>query len=181
MNRFIKIPLYIGILFLLGMLAGHLTFKLLSFSNTVEVPDLRGRSVAEAVNMLQKKGLHMLGASEDFDSDVSAGNIARQDLPPASKVKEGRGVKVVISKGPRVQFVPDLVGMKLEEAGALLMGRGIRIARTIYVHSDAEKNVIIAQRPESEEKGGDHFRVLVSLGSLEEEKSDKDRSIHTVR
>jgi serine/threonine-protein kinase len=170
MNKFIKIPLYLGILFLLGMLAGHLTFKLLSFSNTVEVPDLRGKSVAEAVNMLQKKGLHMLGAAEDFDSDVVAGNVARQDIPPLSKVKEGRGVKIVISKGPRVQYVPDLVGMRLEEAGQLLLGRGIRIARTIYVHSDIEKNIIIAQRPESEEKGGDNFRVVVSLGANEEDK-----------
>lgn len=170
MNKFIKIPLYIGILFLLGMLAGHLTFKLLSFSNTVDVPDLRGKSVAEAVNMLQKKGLHMLGAAEDFDSDVVAGNIARQDIPPQSKVKEGRGVKVVISKGPRVQYVPDLVGMKLEDAGQLLLGRGIRIGKTIYVHSDVDKNVIIAQRPESEEKGGDNFRVIVSLGAVEEDK-----------
>jgi serine/threonine-protein kinase len=170
MNRFLKIPLYIGILFLLGMLAGHLTFKLLSFSNTVEVPDLRGKSVAEAVNLLQKKGLHMLGVAEDFDSDVQAGSISRQDIPAASSVKEGRGIKVVVSRGPRVQYVPDIVGMKLEDAGALLFGRGIRIAKTIYVHSDIEKNIIIAQRPESEEKGGDNFRVVVSLGSYEEEK-----------
>jgi serine/threonine-protein kinase len=170
MNKFVKIPLYIGILFLLGMLAGHLTFKLLSFSNTVEVPDLRGKSVAEAVNLLQKKGLHMLGAAEDFDSDVPAGSISRQDIPSASNVKEGRGIKVVVSKGPRVQYVPDIVGMKLEEAGALMLVRGIRIAKTIYVHSDIEKNIIIAQRPESEEKGGDNFRVVVSLGSFEEDK-----------
>jgi eukaryotic-like serine/threonine-protein kinase len=170
MNRFVKIPLYICILFLLGMLAGHLTFKLLSFSNTVEVPDLRGKSVAEAVNMLQKKGLHMLGAVEDFDSDVPAGSISRQDIPASSQVKEGRGIKVVVSKGPRVQFVPDVVGMKLEEAGALLLGRGIRIAKTVYVHSDTEKNIIIAQRPESEEKGGDNFRVVVSLGAFEGDK-----------
>lgn len=170
MSKILKIPLYICILFLFGMLAGHLTFKLLSFSNTVEVPDLKGKSVAEAVNILQKKGLHMLGAVEDFDSDVPSGSISRQDLPPASKVKEGRGIKVVVSKGPRVQFVPDIVGMKLEEASSLLMGRGIRIAKTVYVHSSIEKNVIIAQRPESEEKGGENFRVVVSLGSFEEAK-----------
>jgi eukaryotic-like serine/threonine-protein kinase len=170
MSKFLKIPIYICLLFLFGMLAGHLTFKFLSFSNTVEVPDLKGKSVSEAVNVLQKQGLHMLGATEDFDSEVTPGNIARQDIPPLSKVKEGRGIKVVVSKGPRVQFVPDIVGMKLEEASSLLMGRGIRISRTIYVHSAVDKNVIIAQRPESEEKGGENFRVVVSLGSFEEAK-----------
>jgi hypothetical protein len=40
----------------------------------------------------------------------------------------------------------------------------------INVHSDVDKNIIIAQRPESDEKGGENFRVIVSLGSFEEEK-----------
>ena len=170
MNKLIKIPLYIGILFIVGMIAGHLTFKLLSLSNTVDVPDLKNKSVAEAVNVLQNRGLHMLGAAEDYDSEIQPGYIARQDIPALSKVKEGRGIKVVVSKGPKVQYVPEVVGMKLEEAESVLAGRGIRIAKAIYVHSEVEKNFIIAQRPESDEKGGDSFRVIISVGSLEEEK-----------
>ncbi|HTZ19043.1 MAG TPA: PASTA domain-containing protein [Dissulfurispiraceae bacterium] len=170
MNKLVKIPIYIAVLFIVGMVAGHLTFKLLSMSNTVEVPDLKGKGVAEAVNVLQGKGLHMLGAAEDYDSDIQPGLIIRQDIPAKSKVKEGRGIKVVVSRGPKVQYVPEVVGMKLEEAESVLSGRGIRIAKVIYVHSDVEKNFIIAQRPESEEKGGESFRVIVSMGSFEEEK-----------
>ncbi|HMK55758.1 MAG TPA: PASTA domain-containing protein [Dissulfurispiraceae bacterium] len=170
MNRFVKVPLYIGILFIVGMIAGHLTFKILSMSNTVEVPDLKGKSVAEAVNLLQRTGLHLLGAAEDYDTDVPAGAIMRQDIPATSKVKEGRGIKVVVSRGPRVQYVPDVVGMKLDEAEAVLEGRSIRISKVINVHSDVDKNIIIAQRPESDEKGGENFRVIVSLGSFEEDK-----------
>jgi len=170
MNRFVKIPLYIGILFIVGMVAGHLTFKILSLSNTVEVPDLKGKSVTDAVNVLQAKGLHLLGAAEDYDSDIPAGYIVRQDIPAASDVKEGRGIKVVVSKGPKVQYVPDVVGMKLDEAETVLAERSIRIAKVINVHSDVDKNIIIAQRPESDEKGGENFRVIVSLGSFEEEK-----------
>ncbi len=170
MNKLVKIPVYIVILFLVGMIAGHLTFKLLSMSNTVEVPDLKGKSVAEAVNILQGKGLHLLGAAEDYDSETQPGLIVRQDIPASSKVKEGRGIKVVVSRGPKVQYVPEVVGMKLEEAESVLAGRGIRIAKVIYVHSDVDKNFIIAQRPESDEKGGENFRVIVSIGSFEEEK-----------
>jgi beta-lactam-binding protein with PASTA domain len=170
MNKLVKIPLYIGILFIVGMVAGHLTFKLLSLSNTVDVPDLKGKSVAEAVNILQNKGLHLLGAAEDYDSEITPGSIVRQDIPPLSKVKEGRGIKVIVSKGPKIQYVPDVIGMKLEEAEPVLAARGIRIAKAIYVHCDVEKNFIIAQRPESDEKGGDNFRVIVSLGSFEEGK-----------
>jgi beta-lactam-binding protein with PASTA domain len=170
MKKLLKIPVYIAVLFIVGMLAGHLTFKILSMSNTIEVPDLKGKSVAEAVNILQNKGMHMLGASEDYDSDVPPGNIVRQDIPAGVKVKEGRGIKVVVSKGPKVQYVPDVVGMTIDQAESVLAGRGIRIGKVIYVHSEVEKNLIIAQRPESDEKGGDNFRVLISMGNLEEEK-----------
>ncbi len=77
---------------------------------------------------------------------------------------------MVVSKGPKVQYVPDVVGMKLDEAETVLAERSIRIAKVINVHSDVDKNIIIAQRPESDEKGGENFRVIVSLGSFEEEK-----------
>jgi beta-lactam-binding protein with PASTA domain len=170
MSKLIKIPLYVGILFIVGMIAGHLTFKFLSLSTTVEVPDLKGKSVAEAVNILQSKGLHLLGAAEDYDTEITPGFIVRQDIPPLTKVKEGRGIKVIVSKGPRIQYVPDVIGMKLEEAEPVLAARGIRIAKAIYVHTDIEKNIIIAHIPESDEKGGDNFRVIVSLGSFEEGK-----------
>jgi beta-lactam-binding protein with PASTA domain len=60
--------------------------------------------------------------------------------------------------------------MKLDEAETVLAERSIRIAKVINVHSDVDKNIIIAQRPESDEKGGENFRVIVSLGSFEEEK-----------
>jgi len=65
------------------MVAGHLTFKILSLSNTVEVPNLRGKSVAEAVNVLQAKDLHLLGAAEDYDSDIPAGISFGRTYRPA--------------------------------------------------------------------------------------------------
>jgi len=51
------IPLYILGFILIGLLSGFLTFKILSFSKTVDVPDLKGRTLIEANVLLTEKGL----------------------------------------------------------------------------------------------------------------------------
>ncbi len=168
MNKLIKIPTYIIAIFVIGMISGHFTFKLLSFSRTVTVPDLRGKGMVDANDIIRKKGLYIRLEGEDYDSYIPQGYIIRQDMPPNSSVKEGREIRIVLSKGPRVRYVPDVVGQPLETAEAILKEKGIRIGKIIYVHSEkTAKNTILAQRPETNEKGGESFSVLVSLGDFE--------------
>lgn len=158
-----------ALLLVLGIVAGQFTFKLLSFSRTVVVPDLRGKEMMSANETLRDKGLYIRLEGEDYDPAVPQGNIIRQDILPGSKVKEGREVGIVLSKGPRIQYVPDIVGQPLDRAEAILKEKGIQIGRILYAHSGTTaKNVVIAQRPETNERGDDTFNVIVSLGDFEE-------------
>lgn len=168
MNKLIKIPLYIVAIFAIGIISGHFTFKILSLSKTVTVPDLRGKGMVDANDILRKRGLYIRLEGEDYDSYIPQGYIIRQDIPPTHTVKEGREIRVVLSKGPKVRYVPDIVGQSFDVSEGILKEKGIRISRVIYVHSDkVPKNVVLAQRPETNEKGGDSFSVIVSLGSFE--------------
>ena len=168
MQKIIKIPFYIALVFIVGLLSGHLTFKLLSFNKTVVVPDINGKGLVEATDILRKKGLYIRLEGEDFDNYAPAGYIMRQDVPHGNKVKAGREIRVVLSKGPRVRYAPDVVGQPIDAAEVILRDRGIKVGRVIYVHSDTvPKNVILAQRPEPNEKGGDMFSVIVSSGAYE--------------
>ncbi len=170
MRALIKIPVYVLALLVLGIISGNLTFKILSFSRTVTVPDLKGKAMMDANDMLRGKGLYIRLEGEDYDSYIHQGSILRQDIRPGSTVKEGREIGIVLSKGPRVQYVPDVTGQSIDRAESILNDKGIRIGKILYVHSDKiPKNIIIAQRPETNEPGGDVFRILVSLGGLEEE------------
>ena len=164
-DNLIKFPLYILSFILLGLIFGYLTFEVLSFSRTVEIPDLYGKSLLEANKLLAKNGLYLKIEGEDYNSTVPPGSILRQDVAAKKKVKEGRGIKVVISKGPRVKSVPLLVNEKLFNAESLLLQKGLRIAQVIKVHSDTvERDRIIAQRPEPDDQVSDYITVLVSLG-----------------
>lgn len=171
MKNLIKIPVYIVVLLVLGIVSGHLTFQLLSFSRTVVVPDLRGKGMMDADDILRGKGLHIRLEGEDYDTAVPQGNIIRQDILPGSKVKEDREIGIVLSKGPKIQYVPDIVGQPLDRAEAILKEKGIQISKILYVHAEkTSKNVVLAQRPETNESGADVFSIIVSLGDFEDDK-----------
>ncbi|MFH1703990.1 MAG: PASTA domain-containing protein [Nitrospirota bacterium] len=163
-----KVLFYMLSFILLGLIFGFLTFKILSFSRTVEVPDLYGKSSVEASKLLREKGLNLKIEGEDYDSSILPGHILKQDVPAKKKVKERRGIKVILSKGPRVQSIPVLVTETLSNAEALLIQKGLKIAKVIRVHSNKiEKDRIIAQDPEPTEKVSDYITVLVSSGPHE--------------
>jgi len=165
MQKLAKVALYVFSFTLLGLLFGVLTFKVLSFSRTVQMPDLSGKSIVDANKLMTDKGLYLNIEGEDYDASVPQGNIIRQDIPAGNKVKERRGVKVVISKGPRVRSVPMLVNDTLTNAETSLLQKGLNIGKVIMVHSDiVEKDKIVAQKPDINEQVSDTVTVIVSQG-----------------
>lgn len=168
MKTFFKALLILIILLTLGLVSGHFTFKLLSMSKTVLVPDLRGKNLAEANDLVRRIGLYLRIEGEDFDQNIPVGRILRQDIPSASKVKEGREIRIILSRGPRFQNAPYIIGQSLAVAESSLQEKGIKIDKVIYVHHPkSPKDTIIAQRPESTEKGSETMSVIVSAGDYD--------------
>jgi len=150
---------------ILGLSFGYLTFSILSFSRTVEVPDLYGKGLVESNKMLTKLGLYLKIEGEAYDSSVPPGIIIQQDIPPGKKVQERSGIRVIISRGPEEKSIPSIVNETLQNAEAVLLEKGLKIGKILYVHSDTvEKDKIIAQNPEPFEQISDVITVLVSQG-----------------
>ena len=168
LNKILSGILYLILFFTVVMITGYLTFTILSFSRTVEVPELRGLSLPEANSLATKKGLYLKVEGEEYDPTIPSGHISRQDIPPNNKVKENRGIKVFVSKGPRVLLIPEVTGLSIDEAESVILKNGIRPSRIIYVHSDSiEKGKVIAQRPDPDERPGDSISLIVSAGPYE--------------
>ncbi len=168
MKGFIKISLYILLFIFLAILSSYLTFWVMGSKKTVTVPDLRGQSLVEANKALLSKRLYLKIGGEDFSTEVPTGYIIRQEIPPDNKIKEGRTIRVIISKGPRIYYMPSFVGFNLDEARELAIKKSIKIRKIIKVHSDSfEKGTVIAQRPAPEEKGSDNITFLLSKGPFQ--------------
>jgi serine/threonine-protein kinase len=132
----------------------------------VTVPNVVNKSVVEALDMLSERGLELRKAGARNSSVVPEDYILSQDPLPGSVVKEGRPVSVVISLGSKISLVPDLAGKSLREARVDLNRAGLRAGRFSRVHHPEERDVVLAQSPQSNEYVDRETPVdmLLSLG-----------------
>src|SRR3990172_7017111 len=93
-------------------------------------------------------------------------HIIFQKPKPGKTIKKGRNVKILISKGPRILLIPNLIGQHLREIELSLAEKQLRIGDVLTVHSNYSEGIWIAQEPKPDEKGsqGDSVDILVSLG-----------------
>lgn len=157
MKRFFYI---IGAIFA-GFISGYLLLSIVIMSGKVEVPDLKGKDIVQANQILKEKGLYMRIDGQEF-SNSPLGTIFKQEPPAGTKVKSGREIGVVVSKGLKFNVLPDVTGISYEEAEKRLRERGIPIEKVIYISSDIYPPLtVIAQRPEPNE-GGQTINLVVS-------------------
>jgi serine/threonine-protein kinase len=164
-EKFLKLILYFFGFLILGSIAGLLIFKIATFEKKVIVPPLSGKSVIEAIEMLNERGLILEIEEEEYDEKTSQNHIMRQITEQGSRLEKGSGVKVVVSKGKAIFRIPYLEGMNINDVKMTLMKMGLEVAKITQVHSyTIEKNIIIAQRPLPGYSEENKVNLLVSLG-----------------
>ena len=87
------------------------------------VPDVTGRSLAEASNLLGQQGFTVQQTTEPSDS-VDEGLVIRTDPPKDTVLPKGSTVTVVVSSGPADVEVPSVVGLSQGAAESALTSRG---------------------------------------------------------
>jgi len=137
----------------------------------VLVPDVSGLQSDAALTRLAALGLTMVVAEEQYSVDVPRGNIIRLVAPYARKrVREGRQVRVIVSKGIRKVRVPDIHDLTVEEAKKELQKAHLRAAQRIEErrHEIAPKGHVIHQRPEvgAVVPEGTEVELVCSKGSI---------------
>ncbi|ETJ02680.1 MAG: Non-specific serine/threonine protein kinase [Actinomyces urogenitalis DORA_12] len=93
------------------------------------VPDVTGKSLEEATAAIQEAGLTLSGSTEAFSDDVAAGLIISSD--PAAEAEGyfyGDSVSVVVSKGPEMVTVPEVVSKSEADAKAALEAAGLVVS-----------------------------------------------------
>lgn len=132
------------------------------------VPDLRGKSLAGAMNMLSPLNLPLLKEGEEFNASVAIGSILRQRPGAGTKVREGKAVRVTVSQGGETVFTPSIVGLPLRNAEILLRQSQLALGEVAESFSlRFEKGLVLSQEPKSESSVEKNalINVVVSAGS----------------
>lgn len=90
----------------------------------VTIPDVRGRSEAEATRRLETAGLRVDGTIREFDAGVDGGDVIRTDPPSGQEVPGKTAVKLVVSSA---LTVPDVRGKPLSQAREQLRQAGLDV------------------------------------------------------
>jgi len=99
----------------------------------VTVPDVRNLTRGDAADKLDEDALGLEVSGKEYDSTVPKGQIVSQEPAAGSQGHRTDTVSVVISRGPELVLVPDVVRMDDGAAESRLRGLGFQVKINRYL------------------------------------------------
>lgn len=132
----------------------------------VEVPNVSGRSLAEARRAIEGIGLRAVVSGRRFSNLVPEGHVIDQSPKAGMRTKLGNKVCLIVSLGRDKVNVPDLIGLTPDEAERRLATFDLQVGLRDTVYSERPPGTIIAQSPlpGSVAARGDRVDLLISEG-----------------
>lgn len=116
----------------------------LTVKSGIEVPDVTGKSKAEAVATLKSKGFQVK-EQEQASDEVDAGDVISQDPEGGKTAASDAAITITVSTGPDQVEVPNLVGMTQSSATTKLSDSGLRVGNVTQQESDQSAGTVIGQ------------------------------------
>lgn len=114
----------------------------------IEVPDLTGKRIPAATAMLEERGLKIELLDSVYRPELPAGTIISQDPLSTKKstvyVKEGRVIRVQVSKKTRLVEMPSLIDKSQRFAESVLKNRGLKY-RIEYKQTNEANGAVLKQ------------------------------------
>jgi eukaryotic-like serine/threonine-protein kinase len=134
----------------------------------VMIPDVKGKSIADAVNLLSPLNLGLKKDGEENDERLPVGTIIRQSPLSGMTVREGKIIRVIVSQGGKVLYVPSVLGQMARSAEIMLRSAGLTIGEESTKYSlVSKKDEVISQDPaagQSVERDA-MVNMVISLGA----------------
>ena len=166
-SRWSSITLMVAILCVAGILSALTAMRFAIRGREVAVPELMGKTEAEAEQILANSGLLLKVSSKRFSADVPEGRVLEQIPPTGTRLKTNRTVKVLVSLGNRRFAVPNLLGTSLRAAQLMLSQRRLTVGNTLYAHTSVGDPSTVAYQspsPGTLEGSDPSVNILISLG-----------------
>jgi beta-lactam-binding protein with PASTA domain len=162
---------YGKILLLAGALAGTffvfagIAMRVAVRARQVTVPDLVGKSVADATNLSAGLDLHLrIDEVRRPDQKVPAGHVLGQEPMPGAAARRQRSIRVWVSAGAHIARAPNLLGETQRSAEIRVAQDGLLIGTVSEIRSALyAPDVVVAQDPPAATQTAE-VRLLVNRG-----------------
>jgi len=159
--------LFLNVFFLCAFGASRVFLR----GETLPVPDVVGKTYAQAREELGRKKISLQLRGQQFDDRWPKGAIIAQSPPAGSRIKVLRPVRVVLSRGSEEVVVPRLINRSLEAVTPQFREMGLVKGNVSFIHSSRySAGRIMAQDPSADTpvQRDTPVNMLVSQGGFEE-------------
>lgn len=152
--NFFQIALLVLLLVTVGLLSAIATMHFAIHGAEVQVPALKGMTVADARSETSGLGLNLEVDNRYYSGDVASGHILSQSPAPGTVVRREWRVRVAESLGPQKVEVPDTVGTDERVAGMRIRRMGLNVGVTARLpFGKAPEGTVLAQDPPPHAQG----------------------------
>ena len=140
----------------------------------VKVPDVAGKTWAEAAALAEERGLEVTLKKLEY-SDTDEGKVSAQSPSANSTVETGTVIELTLSKGKEEEAkakaaeVPDLKGKSWADAEAAAKGKELTVSYAGSRFDAAAKDTVIEQQPPAGTKVVTGSAVALTLSNGKEE------------
>jgi hypothetical protein len=124
-GRLLVLVVLLGLTFATFFLA---SMRVATRAREVQVPDLRGRAIADANRLLTEAGLVLRIDARRADARAPLDHVLEQDPAPGTVLRPERAVRVRVSDGQRDPILPAVVGQAERTAEIILAQENVEIA-----------------------------------------------------
>jgi serine/threonine protein kinase len=134
----------------------------------VVVPNLIGKDLTEARELLKLQNLKVKVINQLYNSDYSINKIISQTPPAGQRKKVDTEIEVIVSKGPTLVKVPNLFGKTKVEAELALEQSGLKLGEVVKAYQEGTpEGTVIKQLPEVNTQIEKDASVSVTINTQE--------------
>ncbi|MDR1122678.1 MAG: PASTA domain-containing protein [Endomicrobium sp.] len=112
----------------------------------ISTPSIVGKNLYNAIDEISKYGFGLRVDGKEISQIVPAGTILRQNPPAGMYVREGKVIKVTVSCGGQIIYVPNLIGQSIRSADISLRAATLVMGEVTKRYSEvADKDTVVAQ------------------------------------
>ena len=130
------------------------------------VPPVVGQTLEEAERLITAAGLTLGQVTQRADADFAEGIVIEQSPSAGVRVGSEAPVNLVVSTGPELVIVPNLVDLSERDATAQLQALGLLVRVVDEYSEEVDPDLVIRTDPvaDTEIQLGDTVLIVVSLG-----------------
>jgi beta-lactam-binding protein with PASTA domain len=143
----LRMGLLIFVLAAAAFLSAVMAMRFAIQGREVTLPNLVGKTSADAQSILQKSGLQLKVVDRIY-SDLPPNSIVRQSPPAGEHMKISQDAHVVLSLGPQNVTIPELAGVSLRVARIQLLQSNLQVGEvTSFPLPNLPPDTVAQQNP----------------------------------